>query len=615
MQIVDLDVSKIEQSLERPRSVGPKSAVSIAGRRFPRSLPTRAVSRLYLGLDGKAEEFTAQVGIADSAQDSLRTFRGIVRPVQFAVYGDGRLLQQSPVMHKGEIADLRVPLTGVRELMLAVDGPEGAHATWAAAHISYAGERPQTLLPPAFRAGLPKASLPPEPRFNGARVVANRPGTPLVYALSVSGRRPMRFSADRLPAGLTLDAETGVITGLVREPGEHVVEFEASNEVGKARASLRFAIGDRLALAPPLGWNAWNVIEGLVSATVLREMADVFVTAGFRDVGYQYINIDDGWVIGRDAAGRPIVDPVRFPDGLKPVADYLHARGLKLGVYSSPGALTCAGYPGSLDHEEIDAAVWAEWGVDYVKYDVCTCPPERKRELYGKMGELLRHAPRSMVYSLSGGDPEWGEAVGAQLWRTTTDIREQWSLRGNSGIVQNFDQQARQARWQHPGAWNDPDFLVIGIYGQGASSNDIGATGATETEYQSQFSLWCLLSAPLMMTADLRTLRPRSWEILTNAEVLAVDQDPLGRLPTRVVAEPDAEIWRKDLADGTQVVALFNRGESPRRMQAVWSQLGLKDGRHVRDLWRHEDCGTFAHDFSAEVPAHGVVLLRVAEAR
>ncbi|HEY9248698.1 MAG TPA: NPCBM/NEW2 domain-containing protein [Rariglobus sp.] len=614
VELVDLDISKIAQSLERPRTTGAKSAVTIGKRPFDRSINTRAESRLHVALDGRATTFSTFVGISDAAHDSFHAFRGIVREVTFSVYGDGRLLQRTGPLKKGTLAEIQVPLAGIHELVLAVDGPAGAFATWAGAKIEYTGARPYTTLPPEERKVVRIASQPKEPRINGAAIVGIRPGTPLIFTVAATGERPMHFSATQLPDGLTLDPASGILTGRITRPGDYAISVSVKNTHGEAHRELHVVVGDALALTPPMSWNAWNVIEGLVSATVMKEMADAFVDNGYRDVGYQYINIDDGWVIARDETGKPVVDPVRFPNGLREVSDYLHARGLKLGIYSSPGVTTCASYPGSYGHEEIDAETWAEWGVDFVKYDTCSCPRERKRELYGKMGRLLKQSPRSIIYSLSGGDPVWGAEVSGHMWRTTSDIREQWSLPGNTGIIEIFDKQPAFAALQHPGAWNDPDFLVIGIDGKGASANDVGAKGATETEYRSQMSLWCLLSAPLTMTADLRTIRPASLQILTNPEVIDIDQDPLGLPPVLALKAGDTEIWLKSLADGSQALALFNRGEHGAALTVNWNALGVKANRRLRDLWKREDLGVFPKGYTAEVPGHGVVLLKLSDA-
>jgi alpha-galactosidase len=634
VHVEDLDVSKISQTIERPRDTGPHSAVSIGGVKFERSLPTRAKSRLYIELDGQAEHISAMGGISDKARTSLEVFRGIVGEVEFLIYGDGKLLARSGRLTQGHAAArLEANLAGVHELLLAVDGPDGAFANWVDTTIAYKGATPRTVFSPEQRATVRIASQPDEPLIHGAAVTGIRPGTPFLYVIAATGRRPMSFAASGLPEGLKLDPETGFITGAVSKPGEFPVTVTARNALGDAAKTLWIVAGDKLALTPPMGWNSWNVTEGLISETVLEEMADAMVSYGFRDAGYQYIDLDDEWVASRDQQGRPVVDAVRFPHGFKAVADYLHARGFKVGVYSSPGPETCGGYPGTLGHEEIDAKTWASWGVDLLKYDFCSATPERAHELYMQMGEILSKADRSMVYSLSGPPANWGADAKAQMWRTAGDIRDDWHLKGGGGMIDCFDRQTLVAGYQHPGAWNDPDLLVIGIYGKGASSSDLAAKGLNDVEYRTQMSLWSMLSAPLLATADLRVISPASLAILTNPEVIDVDQDPAGREPVLVswqgqpLAWPDeadkahaipaapshfaGEVWSKQMADGSMVLALLNRSSQPMTITAEWADVGLHGKLRVRDLWLRKDAGIFTDRYPALVPGHGTELIRV----
>lgn len=375
-----------------------------------------------------------------------------------------------------------------------------------------------------------------------------------------------------------------------------------------AEKSLRIVVGDQLALTPPMGWNSWNVTEGLIGETVLEEMADAMVAYGFRDVGYQYIDIDDEWVVSRDASGRPMVDPIRFPHGFKPVADYLHARGFKIGNYSSPGATTCGGFPGTLGHEAMDVSTWKDGAADLLKYDRCRNPPDRSHDLYVLMGVLLKDSGRSIVYSLCEPKAELGAEAKAQMWRTAGDIRDTWHLRPADGFIDCFDKQTisgndqqfeylNVSKYQRPGAWNDPYLLVVGIYGKGAAANDEAATSGNDIEYRTQMSLWAMLSAPLMATADLRVISPEAVQIITNPEVIEVDQDALGQVPLLACRQGEfqawseqhdysspirptpphsaQEVWVKGLTDGTKVVALLNRSDHTATIRANWSDVGV----------------------------------------
>jgi len=354
-----------------------------------------------------------------------------------------------------------------------------------------------------------------------------------------------------------------------------------------------------LARTPPMGWNSWNHFAESVDDRIVRETADAMVSSGMAAAGYVYVNIDDTWEGGRDAGGN-IVPNRKFPD-MKALAGYVHARGLKLGIYSSPGPVTCGGYEGSHGHEEQDARTFAGWGVDYLKYDWCSAgrvyPETQLQPVYQKMGEALGRCGRPIVYSLceygSGDVWRWGPAVGGNLWRTTGDIQDNW--KSMSGIGFN---QGRLAPYASPGHWNDPDML------------EVGNGGMSPAEYRTHFSLWCMLAAPLMAGNDLRTMSADTREILTNREVISVDQDILGKQGARLFAKDGVEVWSKPVDGGGQAVGLFNRNAVETSASFSWTQVGRSSRpASVRDLWRHRDVAFGDDGFSAAVPAHGVVLL------
>jgi len=357
-----------------------------------------------------------------------------------------------------------------------------------------------------------------------------------------------------------------------------------------------------LAKTPPMGWNSWNRFAGQVNDKVIREIADAMVKSGMRDAGYVYVNIDDTWQGKRDENG--VLQPnEKFPD-MKALAAYVHSKGLKLGIYSSPGPKTCAQYEGSYQHEEIDAKTWAAWGIDYLKYDWCSASQvytsDSMQAAYAKMGQALLDAGRPIVYSLCQYGlrdvGEWGAKVGGNLWRTTGDIRDAWQSMANIG----FDQQPGREKYSNPGHWNDPDML------------EIGNGRMTAAEYRTHMSLWSLLAAPLLAGNDLRDMSPETAGILLNREVIAIDQDSLGRQAARISKNGDLEVWARPLADGGQAVGLFNRGVQSAKVSVKWGELGLDGPRKVRDLWARRDLGTLA-GYSAEVPPHGVVLIRLAK--
>ena len=355
-----------------------------------------------------------------------------------------------------------------------------------------------------------------------------------------------------------------------------------------------------LARTPPMGWNSWNKFASRVDDATVRSIADAMAGNGMKEAGYLYVNIDDTWEAGRDANGN-IQTNKKFPD-MKALAAYVHSKGLKLGIYSSPGPNTCAGYEGSYGHEEQDARTYAAWGIDYLKYDWCGArtlyTDEEMPALYQIMGDALRKTHRPIVYSLCQYGRldvwKWGADVGGNLWRTTGDIRDAWDSMSRIGFGQN-----ELAQWARPGHWNDPDML------------EIGNGGMTETEYKTHLSLWAMLAAPLLAGNDLRSVTPEILAILTNREVIAIDQDKDGKQGKQAWKSGEQEIWTRPLSGGAQAVALFNRATEPAKITVRWSDIGVKEKAKLRDLWSHQNIEWPGPEYPVTVPGHGVIMLRV----
>lgn len=365
-----------------------------------------------------------------------------------------------------------------------------------------------------------------------------------------------------------------------------------------------------LAARPPMGWNSWNHFHRKVDDATIRAQAEAMVSSGMRDAGYVYINIDDTWEGERDANGN-IQSNSKFPD-MKALADFVHSKGLKLGIYSSPGPKTCAGYEGSYGHELQDARTYAAWGIDYLKYDLCGLRTQMKAaptpeaahkimvDAYIKMRDALRSTGRPIVYSLCqyGNDAvwRWGAQVGGNLWRTTGDISDRYSRMAEIGFGQ-----AGLARFAGPGHWNDPDML------------EVGNGGMTAEEYRTHMSLWAILAAPLLAGNDLTTMTPETIAILTNRDVIAVDQDPAGKEGDRVSAEGPIEIWARPLADGSKAVGIFNRHPSALTATVDFHKLGFSGAVKAKDLWLSKDLGKINGPYTATIPGHGVLFLRVSK--
>jgi alpha-galactosidase len=367
--------------------------------------------------------------------------------------------------------------------------------------------------------------------------------------------------------------------------------------IGMTAAFAGERLSSELAQTPPMGWNSWNKFGCNVSEQLIRETADAMVSSGMQAAGYEYVNIDDCWQVSRDQQGTIVADPARFPSGMKALADYVHAKGLKLGIYTDAGTTTCQGRPGSLNHELQDIQTYASWGIDYVKVDWCSTSGLKPEVQYAKFRDALAQVNRSIVFSVCNwGDNapwRWAPKIG-HLWRTTGDISDNYERMTLIGFGQNGLE-----RFAGPGHWNDPDML------------EVGNGGMTSDEYRTHMGLWALLAAPLLAGNDLRNMTPETREILTNSEIIAVDQDAKGVQGRRVWQEGPLEIWAKPLADGSQSVGLFNRTDASIKMTLDFKMVGAPSTAKLRDLWQHRDLGTIQNSYSADVPAHAVVMLRV----
>ena len=624
--IDSLDLSKMVQRRQTPRAGrslaggrgagagGPQGApITLGGVTYAHGIGTLSINELIIDLKGQATRFLAMVGLNDNASRQ--------GSVTVEVWLDNKKILISDVLRVGSPPlKVDVDLTGARFLELLIDDGNdvstGDNADWAGGLIflkSGATEKPESWTfpsepPPPIASGWPAAA-----RINPPRITGGTPGRPFIFRVPATGDAPLTFAARNLPAGLTLDPKTGVITGAIAAAGRTDVEITVSNARGKAVRTLTIVGGlDALALTPPLGWNSWNVWGRSVDEAKVRAAADAMEASGLAAHGYQFVSIDDGWE-GRRDANNVLQPNEKFPD-MEALTDYIHAKGLKAGIYSSPGKTTCQGLPGSLGFEEIDARTWGEWGFDLLKHDWCsygsTMPDQPLADLqkpYVVMREALDKVARDIVYSLCqygmGKVWEWGERVGGNFWRTTGDLTDVWSNMAAVGF-----RQAGREKWSKPGHWTDPDMLVIGKVGWGPSIHD---TRLTPNEQITHITLWTIQAAPLLIGADMAQFDKFTTDLMTNHEVLEVNQDVLGRGGSRVVQDHRLEVWVRPLADGTKAVALFNRGLQAATVTVRWSDIGVTGQQVVRDLWRQRDLGTFTDRFSAPVPAHGAMLVKV----
>jgi alpha-galactosidase len=528
---------------------------------------------------------------------------------------------------------------------------------------------PYILTPPA----------PATPRINGASVFGVRPGSPFLFTIPATGDRPMEFSVKNIPDNfiittnrnieiqgifkgvLYLNPTNGQMTGWISHKGEYNIILRANNSLGTAEKKFRIICGDQIALTPPMGWNSWNCFASAVTEERVKSAADAMVKSGLINHGWTYINVDDYWQNNRNSKDPTLQGPFRdtngvvvpnsrFPD-MNGMADYIHSRGLKAGLYSSPGPWTCGDCAGSFQHEEQDAQTYAAWGFDYLKYDWCSyndiaagrdmnatniplwkniaSPPEGAIYPFKVMGDFLHAQHRDIVFSLCQyGMAEvgkWGGSVHGNSWRITDDIEDQWgeARRGwqnggggaGGGVATIGFNQDKIASYQKPGNWNDPDMLVVGELGWG----HLHPSRLTPDEQYSHISLWCLLSAPLLIGCDLTKFDDFTLNLLNNDEVLALDQDALGKQATCVLTNGDVRVYEKELEDGGRALGFFNLGSAPVNLDfKQLAQIGFTGKQHVRDLWRQidlPDVNAANGILPLTIPAHGVMLYKLTAAK
>ncbi|MEO5714873.1 MAG: putative Ig domain-containing protein [Luteolibacter sp.] len=508
---------------------------------------------------------------------------------------------------------------------------------------------PALLAAETHRALILTPPAPDAPRVNGPNVFGVRPGSPFLYTIPATGKVPLEYAAAGLPAGLKVDVRTGRITGILKDQGTHTVTLGARNSLGLSKKAFKIVVGDQIALAPPMGWSSWNCWGPSVSQEKVLSSARAMVEKGLQAHGWNYVNVDDGWQKDRGGKFNAIQPNSKFPD-MAALGAELHSMGFKFGIYSSPWGGTYAGFIGSSsdnkdgtyewiksgDHTEFyrigkeeelprpkrvsirkfgnypfvtnDVAQWSEWGVDYLKYDWHPIDVPHVEE----MTDALRNSDRDIVYSLSNGaDFKNGKDYEklSNLWRTTGDIKDDWNRVKDIGFSQD-----KWAAHSGPGHWNDPDMMVLGWLG---IDEGVHATRLTPDEQYTHMSLWCLLSAPLLLGCDLARLDDFTLSLLTNDEVLAIDQDALGKQATRVNGKGDLAVYAKTLEDGSMAVGLFNLSPDEATVTARWKDLQIDENQKlvVRDLWRQKDQGTFTGTFEAKVASHGVVLVKLTVAK
>lgn len=617
------------------KTSGSGEAISIKGTRYSRGVGVNSTSVLSFLLNGNALEFSAVVGVDDNGVKNL--------PHRFYVIGDRKILFESGTMKWGdEPRKVKVNLAGVKRLGLLVIvelGITKTYSNWADARFIMKGQELPLNIPNTDERIILTPAAGKAPKINSAAVFGARPGNPFLYTIAATGDRPIVFSADNLPAGLQIDAKTGIITGKVAAKGEYTATLKAKNSSGEALRQLRIRIGDTIALTPPMGWNGWNSWAREIDQEKVIASANAMVKMGLANHGWTYINIDDAWQGQRGGKYNAIQPNEKFPS-FKQMTDYIHGLGLKIGVYSTPWITSYAGYPGGSSNlengffpdavrgnkrdfryvgkykfEKEDALQMAEWGVDYLKYDWRIDVPSAER-----MSVALKNSGRDIFYSISNSAPfsnvkDWARLTNS--YRTGPDIRDSWlSLYVSAFTLDKW------GPYGGPAHWNDPDMMILGNVTTGSP---LHPTRLTPDEQYSHVSLFSLLAAPLLIGCPIEQLDAFTLNLLTNDEVIAVNQDGLGK-PARLVAEQSGvQIWLKELENKEYALGLFNIGdytktpasyfrwgdEKPVSFSLDLVKIGLKEKYNIRDVWRQKNLGEFKGTFNTRIRHHGVVMVRL----
>ncbi len=616
-----------------------KDTLRIGGKAFSRGLGAITPCVLAFSLEGKALHFSAEVGADDLGNKDI--------PLKFFVVGDRKVLFESREMRVGDPAvNVEVDLSGIKQLGLLVTDPVGGitnkktYCNWANAKLEMVGDS----LPKHVSNNDEKYMLTPAPKktpiINSPKIFGATPGNPFLYTIAATGIRPIRFSAEKLPSGLILNPETGIITGEIRKRGTFHTTLKAENESGDSKIELKIVIGDTIALTPPMGWNGWNSWEAQIDRAKVIASTDAMVKTGLINHGWSYINIDDSWQGKRGGALNALQPNEKFPD-IREMVGYIHSLGLRAGIYSTPYISSYGSYVGGSSEypeggethdlikinkqpfmhigkyrfETIDASQMAEWGFDFLKYDwrIDVVSTER-------MSEALKKSGRDIVFSLSNNAPfekvnDWKRL--SNMFRTGPDIKDSWgSLYLTTFLLDKW------GPYSGPGHWADPDMMIVGKVSIGPVLHD---TRLTPDEQYSHVTLFSLLAAPLLIGCPIDQLDAFTLNLLTNDEVISINQDPLGK-PARLISDNNGvQIWLKPLEDGSYSVGLFNTADYGKTPQSYFrwgdeaskqftfdfAKAGLTGNWRLRDLWRQKDLGEFSGSYQTEIRHHGVVMLRM----
>jgi alpha-galactosidase len=642
--ILYFDDLQLQTFSEGIRPVSTKSnywhnTIKINGVAYSRGFGAQSPCVLSFILTGNASRFTAEVGVDDSANTAI--------PLTFYVLADQKILFQSKAMRVGDPAvKIDVDLTGIKQLGLLITdtvgglGNKRTNGNWANALLMVK----DGFTPGYVQNSDPKYILTPAPKktpqINTAEVFGATPGNPVLFKVATTGVRPMKFSASNLPVGLQIDSETGIITGSLKQKGNYEVVLTAKNKLGTTSKKLQIKIGDTIALTPPIGWNGWNSWEAEIDREKVLASANAMVSKGLADHGWSYINVDDAWMGVRSGPDTALQPNEKFPD-IKGMIDYIHSLGLKAGLYSTPYLASYGGYVGaSSDYptggethelfkpnrppysrigkykfEPNDARQMASWGVDFLKYDwrIDVASTER-------MSTALKNSGRDIVFSLSNNAPfekvtDWVRL--SNMYRTGPDIKDSWTSLYNTSFVLD-----KWSPYAGPGHWSDADMMILGDVSIGPV---LHPTRLTPDEQYSHVSIFSLIASPMLIGCPIDRLDAFTVSLLSNDEVIAINQDPLGKAARLVLEKDGFQVWKRELENGDYAVGIFNiagYGKTPQsyfrwgnekatNFQLNFKEIGLNGNFNIRDVWRQKDLGIFNNSIKTSVPYHGVMMFRI----
>lgn len=634
----DLGIKSFSEGIPAvlPKTNAGGDSIRMNGKYFKHGVGVSSTSVLSFFLDGHAAEFSAIVGVDDKGVKDL--------PLKFYVIGDRKILFESGEMKLGdEPKPVKVNLEGIKRLGLLViieeKGFNRSYSNWANAQFVMKDDFIPQNMPNSDEKYILTPKPDKKPKINSPKLFGARPNNPFLYTIAATGQRPMSFSAKNLPKGLSVDTKTGIITGKVIQKGTYLATLKAKNELGETTKILKIIIGDTIALTPPIGWNGWNSWARNIDQEKVIASADAMVKMGLNQHGWTYINIDDAWQGQRGGQFNAIQPNEKFPKFTEMI-DYVHGLGLKIGVYSTPMITSYAGYiggssdfangkitdsiknnkrafryVGKYTFEENDAKQMAAWGIDYLKYDWRIEVPSAER-----MSIALKNSGRDIVYSISNSAPftnakDWAKLT--NTFRTGPDIRDSWL----SLYVSAFTLDKWSPYGGH-GHWLDPDMMILGNVTTGTS---LHPTRLTPDEQYSHVSLFSLLSAPLLIGCPIEQLDDFTLNLLTNDEIIEINQDPLGKSARLLSEEEGIQIWAKPLEDGSYAVGLFNVAdfgktpetyfrwgdENPKTFTFDFNKINLKGKYQLRDVWQQKDLGSFNNSFKTDIRHHGVLMLRM----